>query len=631
MKSAASLLSKIRAVTASTERMRSYRDILWRIGLCWLSGILFLWSFPSDRYDFRLSLRGSLPVSSEVILLESESLDLVKAIPDHTSQFQPPVVPQDEITYQKWHSWIERMAERDVSALVIFLPSADFLEWLVALEKTHHHGLLARDHIYFSLPSKERALHLKSQMKNVYTHEILVDSDGVARVFHPHHYGSLHLVNALTSQTSALEKNKFSKDQHVGETSDGDHPSRKIINFSGPAGTFKQVGESQLAEMSEALYGRIVLTSLPGLSSIFIQTPTGLMSVKEATAHILESSRHDNWIRTFGDVTNFLLFLPLLGILVLIALSYPQEVVFCLYALILCAWTAVSVYLFDRHALWLPTLAPALMALTTFVVFLSYQLSLNEKKSWLLEQEQKSMRELEQLKQNFISLISHDLKTPVAKIQGVVDRLLLKNPDGDTRDLRSLRRSSDELNKYIHNIVSVLRFQDGGFQIQREPVDVNSTVEQVIAQIEPLALEKSIEIAKHLEPMFSIEADPTLLHEMILNLIDNAIKYTPVEGRIQVFTRDLGDEVEITVRDNGFGIKSADQRAVWGRFHRGSDLPRDIKGSGLGLYLVKYFTDLHGGMLTLKSAPDAGTTVVLKLPVTHPSAFMNLPTNEGFR
>ncbi len=239
-----------------------------------------------------------------------------------------------------------------------------------------------------------------------------------------------------------------------------------------------------------------------------------------------------------------------------------------------------------------------------------------KKKNFRLQQEQKYLHELEQLKNNFVSLISHDLKTPIAKIQAIVDRLMTQHQDDDlNQDLRSLRLYGDELNRYIQSILKLLRVESRDFKIHTEVGDINEVIEEALNSLRPLAREKNISIHTSLEPMFSLEFDTTLIKEVVINLVENAIKYSPGGGQIEVVSHESEDYVHVLVKDTGEGIKPEDMEKVWGKFTRGSDQDLKTKGTGLGLYLVKYFIELHGGKVIMESSLGQGTTVSFTLPL----------------
>jgi signal transduction histidine kinase len=296
--------------------------------------------------------------------------------------------------------------------------------------------------------------------------------------------------------------------------------------------------------------------------------------------------------------------------------QYPQSIalVFLLWLATLVA--AVSAWVFDLYYIWLPAVSPAMQIAATWVIFIGYQANKIERRNWQLQQEQQYLHELEQLKNNFVSLISHDLKTPIAKIQSVVDRLMAKETSSELQtDLKSLRISSEELNRYIQSILKVLRVESRDFRLNKEVGDINDTITEAMAQLAPLAQEKQIHMEHALEPMFSIEVDFTLIREVLVNLIENAIKYTSVGGQIKITSKEINDQVVIEVADTGEGISAEEVPLVWRKFVRGKDQDMKTKGTGLGLYLVKYFIELHGGTVALESELKKGTKVSFTLPI----------------
>jgi signal transduction histidine kinase len=149
-------------------------------------------------------------------------------------------------------------------------------------------------------------------------------------------------------------------------------------------------------------------------------------------------------------------------------------------------------------------------------------------------------------------LISHDFKTPIAKIQAIVDRLLSSHlPEPITKDLTTLRGASLELNKYIQSILRVVRVESRDFRIFKEAADINELLVAAITNLKPLASEKNIEIFTQLEPLFSIEVDRTLIQEVFINLIENAIKYTPSNGVIEIRTIETQTDIIVQIKDTG--------------------------------------------------------------------------------
>jgi len=141
-------------------------------------------------------------------------------------------------------------------------------------------------------------------------------------------------------------------------------------------------------------------------------------------------------------------------------------------------------------------------------------------------------------------------------------------------------------------------------------------IEAALRQLRPLAAEKNILLTTQLEPMFSVEFDITLMKEVVINLVENAIKYSSLGQNILVKSWEDNNYVHVSVRDNGPGISPSEIESVWQKFTRGKDQDLKTKGSGLGLYLVKYFVELHGGQILMESQLGSGTTVSFTLPVT---------------
>jgi signal transduction histidine kinase len=143
---------------------------------------------------------------------------------------------------------------------------------------------------------------------------------------------------------------------------------------------------------------------------------------------------------------------------------------------------------------------------------------------------------------------------------------------------------------------------------------VNELVEHVCEDLRPLLEAKRLKLHKKLEPLFSIDCDTALIQEVILNLIDNAIKYTPEGGEIHIATYEKADFVFFEVKDTGEGITARDQERLFNKFARGQNQDLRTQGTGLGLYLVKYFIELHKGKVLLESSPQRGTRVTVSIP-----------------
>lgn len=394
----------------------------------------------------------------------------------------------------------------------------------------------------------------------------------------------------------------------------------KLINFRGDRRVFPAV--NALAVLQGRIppgffKDKIVIIGTNSVQGHQFQTPLGRMNRADVLAQIVDNVLAKRWIQRLSIVACWFYLLIVLLMAVSILVNYPQSFAFVFLLWLGLGTTALSIWIFDSFYFWLPAFSPLVLALVAYVVFIGYQLSMKENQTWRLEQEKKLLNELDQLRNNFVSLISHDLKTPIAKIQAICDRLLSGGQvTEDTRDgLQSVRKESVELHRYIQSILQVSRLESSQVQVRKEATDLNEVVEKVVGQLKTLALDKRQDLHVDLEPMFSIEVDGILIQEVVLNLIENAIKYTPNDGRIEVETQEVEDHVVFSVKDNGPGVPEEDRQHLFEKFFRGHAHKSAIKGTGLGLFLVKYFIELHGGEVFLESDVGQGTKVGFTLPL----------------
>ncbi len=440
--------------------------------------------------------------------------------------------------------------------------------------------------------------------------DFFADEDRTVRRFSSPLVQVPHLAMRLAS---AFTKNdRTSPNLSTGES--------RIVNFQGAEGSLIAINARDLLRKpsrgADLLKGRMVIIGTKDLDGHVYSTPVGPLSRAELLANVTDNILSERWIKRppFPVIAAYLLAILILAITIL--QSYPQAV-----ALVFLFWLALgtsagSLWLFDSHSVWLPIMTPLVQIFVTYMVFVGYQLTQQENINWRLEEEKRYMHEIEQLKNNFVSLFSHDLKTPIAKIQAICDRLLMATPAPEIQTgLISLRQESMELHRYIQSILRVSRIESSDFRINKEPSDVNELVFKVCQQLRTLADAKRIKLETNLEPIFAMEVDPTLIQEVILNLVENAIKYSPEGSAVVISSREVGDQVIVTVTDAGPGIPQEEVSRIFEKFYRGIGHSLSTKGSGLGLYLVKYFVELHGGRVFVKSESSKGTRFGFALPL----------------
>jgi signal transduction histidine kinase len=279
----------------------------------------------------------------------------------------------------------------------------------------------------------------------------------------------------------------------------------------------------------------------------------------------------------------------------------------------------LSYLLFIIFGLWLYVTHLLLTIFVVYYIWVPFRAIGEYQRRYAIQEEAKLLKRVEDLKQNFISLMSHDLKTPVAKIAGVADILIQKHgresSAGLTEGLRTIIDSTKELNNFITSILDLTKVESRKFTLNMVSKDINKLIEDIVHGLEYEAKRKNVDIQTELGPLFPIRLDVTLMTRVVHNLVENAIKYSGEQTCVEVKTWDDEDWVYIEIKDNGVGIPEDDLKNIFEKFYRvKNDASHKIKGSGLGLYLVKYFVELHGGTITAESVLSEGTTFIVQLP-----------------
>ncbi|WP_291516287.1 CHASE2 and HATPase_c domain-containing protein [Bdellovibrio sp. ArHS] len=591
-------------------RFFSRRRGFWlRCILCWSIGCLALSNDEITSYDQRFQLRGDQRASQQIVLITIRQSDFA-TIYDSRTNFLDNMSEVTDITdsffWNKpvWNELLLKILRQNPRSVGVTLYFGDNIG-TVRLSQEEQRLFLDKRVVWASTTnSLERVLtpaFANRDHDNLGNNEVRRDEDGVVRRVFPQRAELPHLVERLTGK-------KF-------PTTLAGLP----INYAGSSRVFTQYTLSEIMYdeiPANAFSDKIVLIGAETSAAPVYMTPVGTLSRSEILAHVTDTVLGNKWIQRLSFWWYAAGFFILMMMAVFLITTYPQSVALFCILWIGTLLAALSAWVFDSFYFWSPAFSPFVLLGACWIIFIGYQATKIEKKNFRLQQEQQYMQELEQLKNNFVSLISHDLKTPIAKIQAIVDRLLTQNADTELgQDLRSLRVYGDELNRYIQSILKVLRVESRDFKIHTEVGDINEVIEEALQTLRPLAREKNIQIHTALEPMFSLEFDLTLIKEVIINLVENAIKYTPRDGQIEVISLEADDMVHVIVKDTGEGIKPEDMDKVWRKFTRGSDQDLRTKGTGLGLYLVKYFIELHGGKVKMESTVGQGTTVSFTLPL----------------
>ncbi|MDP2660310.1 MAG: ATP-binding protein [Dehalococcoidia bacterium] len=233
-------------------------------------------------------------------------------------------------------------------------------------------------------------------------------------------------------------------------------------------------------------------------------------------------------------------------------------------------------------------------------------------------------KEAQELQSTFLSVISHELQTPIAIIEGYAGILSeegLDLPRAQMREkLQAIKEESRLLSQMVENLLYASRIQAGGLELRREPVDLPSLIRRVVQRMGQIS--KKHVISAEMPTSFpTVIADYERVQEVITNLIDNAMKYSPKGGAIRVEGEVRSNEVVISVVDSGQGIPQGDREKVFDRFfRREGGVARVAKGTGLGLFICKSIVEAHGGRIWVDSPSGGGSRFRLTLPRLEPAA-----------
>ncbi|WP_391571722.1 two-component system histidine kinase PnpS [Cohnella sp.] len=246
----------------------------------------------------------------------------------------------------------------------------------------------------------------------------------------------------------------------------------------------------------------------------------------------------------------------------------------------------------------------------------------------LVLQDVTAIRRLERMRSEFVANVSHELKTPVAAVKGFAETLLAgaMNDEETARSfLTIIQDESDRLNRLIGDILELSKIESRRSPLQFSPIDLPAFLGRMAELLSPEAGKKSIELNVQAEEGLFLEADEDRLGQILMNLLQNGINYTPEGGKVKVTAEVVesgdGEEelVRITVADTGIGIPKKDVPRIFERFYRVDKArSRSSGGTGLGLSIVKHLTELHRGTIRVESEIGAGSKFILELPLLQP-------------
>ncbi|HYR51326.1 MAG TPA: HD domain-containing phosphohydrolase [Candidatus Dormibacteraeota bacterium] len=252
-----------------------------------------------------------------------------------------------------------------------------------------------------------------------------------------------------------------------------------------------------------------------------------------------------------------------------------------------------------------------------------------EQKTVRLEEASASLRRIDEMKSELISVVSHELRTPLTSIKAYTETLLdnLKNPAFQLHEkfLGIINEECDRLTRIVNDVLDLSRMDSGRRRIKAETLDLNRLLDEVIPTVEPQLVAKGLTVSRAFAPgLPSLEADPDLLKQVLVNLINNAAKFSRDTTAVTIHATPVGERMQIVVEDRGMGIPTDKLNRVFERFYRVEEGGAErVGGSGLGLAIVKSVVELHGGTIRVESELGQGSRFLVELPLIQ-RGFRNL-------
>jgi signal transduction histidine kinase len=269
---------------------------------------------------------------------------------------------------------------------------------------------------------------------------------------------------------------------------------------------------------------------------------------------------------------------------------------------------------------------------------LRFELDRNRK---ALEESNRKMMELDQIKSRFFANISHELRTPLTLLLAPLETLLHRfnrSFDDDTRQvLATMHSNGMRLLKLINDLLDLVRLESGRMEVKQEPLEVTEFIRGLASAARQVADDKRLRLEINVDPQLgAVLADRDKLEKVVLNLVFNALKFTPAGGKVEIRAEKQGEQFVLIVADTGMGISEKNLPFVFDRFWQADgSSKRKYQGVGIGLALVKELVEIQGGTVTVQSREGQGTTFTARMPyrradpVAHPEPAEPMPAANG--
>lgn len=232
----------------------------------------------------------------------------------------------------------------------------------------------------------------------------------------------------------------------------------------------------------------------------------------------------------------------------------------------------------------------------------------------------KGLKRLQELKDEFVFIAAHELRTPVTAIRGYLS-LIQEEKDrlepSVQESLEIVWKANERLIELVHDILEIARSDAGRMTIEVAPTQIQENVQSVLDEIHPIADAKEITVEYTVtEQLPLVMADPARVKEIVMNFVSNAIKYNSAKGKVKIYHQVNADNVTTFIQDNGFGISAVNQKKLFEKFFRVKNKKTShIEGTGLGLFITKELVEKMNGTVNVESAAGKGSTFSFSLPI----------------
>lgn len=229
-------------------------------------------------------------------------------------------------------------------------------------------------------------------------------------------------------------------------------------------------------------------------------------------------------------------------------------------------------------------------------------------------------KKLEEMRTEFVANVSHELRTPLTSIRGFLETLLdgaLDDPNAARHFLEIMSKETERLTRLIDDLLDLSKIEERRVVHRWQAVDLGDLINRVASMFRPQAREKELSLSVQLPPgLPHVQGDPDMLAQVLINLVDNAIKYTPAKRQVTIRAMAVGDQLRVEVEDTGIGIPAESLPRIFERFYRVDKArSRELGGIGLGLAIVKHIIRAHGGKVQVESTPGKGSIFSFTLPL----------------